>query len=112
MSKTLAILDLEKALQIAANNRVLADDLLAMLIKSIPEYKNSIQQQAMLDRNVLKAIIHKIHGGLRYIGAPGLEDIISKTNNDLFTLSKKELQQNIELIFIEFDRLMKEEKYH
>ena len=111
MSKTLAILDLEKALKIVAGNRDLADELLAMLIKAIPEYRQNIDEQVQVSREALKLIIHKIHGGLRYIGAPALEEIIKKTNNNLFELSEDGLQQQIELIFMEFDRLLKEEKY-
>ena len=111
MSKALDILDLEKALEIVAGNRGLADELLAMLIKAIPEYRENIKEQVQVSREALKLIIHKIHGGLRYIGAPALEEIIYKTNNNLFELSEDGLQQQIELIFMEFDRLLKEEKY-
>jgi len=111
MSKALNILDLEKALKIVAGNRGLANELLAMLIKAIPEYRQNIDEQVQVSREALKLIIHKIHGGLRYIGAPALEEIIKKANNNLFELSEDELQQQIELIFMEFDRLLKEEKY-
>lgn len=111
MPKTLEILDLEKALQIVSGNRGLANELLAMLIKAIPEYRQNIKEQVQVSREALKLVIHKIHGGLRYIGAPALEEIISTTNNNLFELSENDLQRHIKLIFVEFDRLLKEEKY-
>ena len=114
MSKDLPILDLDKALSLVSNNQKLADDLLEMLIQSLPQYKSEIKKcanKSAVNRQELKNIIHKIHGGLRYIGAPALEEIISKTDNNCLNCNKTEIQQNIELIFIEFDRLLKKEKY-
>ena len=115
MPKTLAVLDLKKALLIVSDNRKLADDLLSMLIKSLPDYKLDIKKYAQYgienNRDELKHTIHKIHGGLRYIGAPALSEIISASDEKLSELNEKQLKQHIELIFYEFDRLTKEKKY-
>jgi len=81
-----------------------------MLIKAIPDYKDEINSQRD-NREQLKLIIHKIHGALRYLGAPALTEIISETNNQLFELSEKQLGENIERIFIEFERIIEQEKY-
>ncbi|MCU7836812.1 MAG: Hpt domain-containing protein [gamma proteobacterium symbiont of Taylorina sp.] len=108
--KILPVLDLTKALDVSSNNRSLADDLLAMLIKAIPEYNMEIDNQRG-NRKELKLIIHKIYGALRYLGAPALSAIIGEINNDLFELSDEQLDDKIGNVFIEFDRLLKEEKY-
>ncbi len=112
MPDTLVVLDYQQATQLVAGNKQLADDLLAMLVKELPDYKNTIQKEYQ-DRNKeeLRKIIHKIHGGLRYVGAPALMDIVSKTDYDLFDLTDAQLKQNITNIYQEIDRLLKEETY-
>ena len=116
MSKTLSVLDLEKALEVVANNRTLADDLLAMLIKAIPDYKQEIKKLSQIkegqNKQELKKIIHKIHGALRYLGTPALSEIISETYKNLLILSEAQLNQKIEQIFIEFNKIVKEERYN
>ncbi|MDX2503307.1 MAG: Hpt domain-containing protein [Gammaproteobacteria bacterium] len=112
MSDTLAILDQHKAIQLVAGNKKLADDLLAMLIKELPAYKQSIQKELQEgNKEELRKIIHKIHGGLRYIGAPALMEIVSQTDYELLDMSDDQLKKNITRIYQEIDRLLKEEKY-
>ena len=93
MSETLAVLDQQKAIQLVSGNKELANDLLAMLIKELPEYKQNIQKELQnQNKKELRKIIHKIHGGLRYLGAPALMDIISQTDHELFNLSDEQLK--------------------
>ena len=112
MTETLAVLDQQKAIQLVSGNKELANDLLAMLIKELPEYKQNIQKELQnQNKKELRQVIHKIHGGLRYLGAPALMDIISQTDHDLFNLSDEQLNNNITKIYEEVDRLLVEEKY-
>ncbi len=112
MSENIDILDLKTALKVVSGNQSLAEDLLAMFIKELPTYKKIIEnKQKAEDREELRQIIHKIHGGLRYLGAPALMAIISKTDAALFELSELELKKNIDKIFFEIDRVLKLEKY-
>jgi len=112
MSETLAVLDRQKAIQLVSGNKELADDLLAMLIKELPEYKKTIQKELEnQNKEELRKIIHKIHGGLRYLGAPALMDIVSQTDSQLFDLTDEQLNTNVIKIYREIDRLLKEEKY-
>ena len=111
MTKNLSILDLDKALSIVSGNRKLADDLLAMLIKASPDYMQEIKKQAVNNKVELKNIIHKTHGGLRYIGAPALSEIIATTNINLFEYSDKQLKQQTESILEEFQRLIEKGHY-
>ncbi len=112
MSDTLSVLDQNLAIQVVSGNKKLADDLLVMLIKELPEYTQDIQKELQNNnREELRKIIHKMHGGLRYVGAPALMDIVSRTDIELFELSDEQLKQNITRIYQEIDRLIKEEKY-
>ncbi|RKZ90612.1 MAG: hypothetical protein DRQ43_11095 [Gammaproteobacteria bacterium] len=112
MSDTLSVLDQNLAIQVVSGNKKLADDLLVMLIKELPEYTQDIQEELQNNnREELRKIIHKLHGGLRYVGAPALMDIVSRTDIELFELSDEQLKLNITRIYQEIDRLIKEEKY-
>ena len=112
MTETLAVLDQQKAIQLVSGNKELANDLLAMLIKELPEYKQNIQKELQnQNKKELRQVIHKIHGGLRYLGAPALMDIISQTDHELFNLSDEQLNNNITKIYEEVDRLLVEKKY-
>jgi len=110
VSDILPALDLEKALDAASNKRFLADDLLEMFIKAIPDYRQDIKNNHN-NKNELKLIIHKIYGALQYLGTPELADIIAKMNEDLFNLTEEELGHEIEHIFTAFDKILKEGSY-
>lgn len=112
MSDTLAVLDQNRAIQLVSGNKKLADDLLLMLIKELPEHTQGIQNEHQNgNKEELRKIIHKMHGGLRYVGAPALLDIVSRTDVELFELSDEQLKQNITLIYQETDRIIKEGEY-
>ncbi len=112
MSENLDILDLKTALKVVSGKQSLAEDLLAMFIKELPAYKTTIKNKLEAgDREELRQIIHKIHGGLRYLGAPALMAIISQTDAALFELSEPELKDSIDKIYFEIDRVLKMEKY-
>lgn len=112
MSDTFPVLDQKKAIKLVSGNKKLADDLLLMLINELPEYTQGIQKELQNNnKEELRKIIHKMHGGLRYVGAPALMDIVSKTDLELFELSDEQLKQNITLIYQEVDRVIKEGKY-
>lgn len=113
MSENFAVLDQKKAIQLVSGNKKLADDLLLMLIKELPEYTLGIQKEFKNgNKEELRKIVHKMHGGLRYVGAPALMDIVSRTDVELFELSDEQLTQNITLIYQEIDKVIKEGKYN
>jgi HPt (histidine-containing phosphotransfer) domain-containing protein len=112
MPEKLPVLDKNKALQIVAGKESLADELLAMLIKELPGYKDSTQRE--LDngnKEELRKVIHKLHGGLRYVGAPALLDITSHTDQHLFDLSDEQLKDSIIQVHGEIGRLLEKEYY-
>ena len=113
MSETLSILDKDKAVKLVSGNKKLADDLLAMFIKELPDYKLIIKKEFLNNnKDVLRNIIHKIHGGLRYLGAPALLEIISQTDIEFDDLSDEQLETNISQIYLEVDRILELEKYN
>ena len=106
MPENLDILNLQAALKVVSGNRKLADDLLAMFIKEIPNYIKSIQTYLQAeDKNELKAVIHKVHGGLRYLGTPALMAVVSQTDAGLFDLNDAELNASINRIVFEMERI-------
>lgn len=112
MSENLPVLDKKKALKVVAGNESLAHELLAMLVKELPEYKRLIQQQLDTPNlEELRKVIHKLNGGLRYVGAPALLEITSDTDQYLFELSKEQLTANILKIFNEIDRVLENHHY-
>lgn len=113
MSETLPILDKTTGLKAVSGNEKLADDLLAMFIKELPGYKLIIKKEfENQNKEELRNIIHKIHGGLRYLGAPALLEIIAPTDKELFNLTNEQLNKNINTILEEIDRLLIVEKYN
>lgn len=112
MSDTLVVLDKTQAMQRVSGNEQLANDLLQMFIKELPEYRRTIQQTLQdKKREELKQIIHKMHGGLRYVSAPALSHIVGKTNAEVLTLNNEQLEHNISLVFHEMDRVLSAECY-
>ena len=111
-SETLAVLDQKQAIQMVSGNKKLADDLLLILIKECPGYKLTIQNELQNDnKEELKKIIHKMHGGLKYVGAPALMDIVCRTDLEFFELSDEQIKRNITQIFQEIERLLNVGKY-
>lgn len=112
MSEELSVLDKQLALKRAAGNEKLADDLLEMLVNELLNYKAGIRNKlAEGSKEELRQIIHKLHGGLRYVGAPALMAIVSSTDYDLFELENEQLHHNIEQIYSEIDRVLEQKKY-
>ncbi|MCU7939920.1 MAG: Hpt domain-containing protein [gamma proteobacterium symbiont of Bathyaustriella thionipta] len=113
MSDNLAVLDKNKALQRVSGNEKLADDLLIMLLKELPGYIQGIKKELESgNKEELRKIIHKMHGGLSYVGAPALKDIVSRTDLELFDLSDEQLEKNITLIYKEINRVLEAGKYN
>ena len=112
MSSELSILDHKKALELVSGNAKLAEDLLAMLIKELPVYKQTIKKEHEAgNKEELRKIVHKIHGGLRYVGAPALMAIVSQTDYELFELDDDQLKKNINQIYLEIDRVIAQKTY-
>ncbi len=112
MPENLDILNLQAALKVVSGNKKLANDLLAMFIKEIPNYIQSVQTLLQEgDKEALKAVVHKIHGGLRYLGAPALMAVVSQTDAHLFDLSDTELNKDVNRMVFEMERIKETGSY-
>ena len=68
------IIDWELGTKLAGNNADVAEEMLGLLIKSLPsdlaQIKNAYDAQ---DNNKLAYYVHRLHGALCYCGAPRLK---------------------------------------
>lgn len=81
------IIDWALSLQYAHNRAELAKELLEMLIAEMPTFKSGIEAAcANKDVDILKTVLHKLHGGCCYCGVPTLK----QTVYDMETFVKRE----------------------
>ncbi|MFO7706530.1 MAG: ATP-binding protein [Halopseudomonas sp.] len=72
---TLPVLDYQEGLQLAAGKAALAQELLAMLIKSLPGERGLIEEHRhQRNTEALLGVVHHLHGATRYCGVPQLRD--------------------------------------
>ncbi|MCW8955889.1 MAG: Hpt domain-containing protein, partial [Gammaproteobacteria bacterium] len=91
------IYDPDEASSLAGGNPQLANELLGMLIKELPEHKLKIEQaRNETDMTQLKQVTHKLHGATSYCGVPMLRsrarDLENSIDNQL--LDKLEAHYN------------------
>jgi len=83
-SKHLPIIDWELAMQMAGKNRDIAEEILALLIKTLPDDLSAINQSYDNQQyHELAARLHKLHGALCYCGLPRLKTVVIKLENDV-----------------------------
>ena len=101
--------DKELALENAAGDAALANELLTMLLAELPHLKEQLNQAlSAKDKQALWDHAHKIHGSTAYCGVPALkvaasalEQIIKQDNEALF-------DEFVGKVNGELDRLLKE----
>ena len=117
MQYNLPILDHTLALKQVSGNASLADDLLRMFIKECEHYQNTIKDYQKInnlscdEKDQLHQVIHKMHGGLRYIGAPALLHYISQTDTQLLSMDDDNLKQSLTHIQSAISQLVQQEHY-
>lgn len=71
---TTAIIDRDLALERAGNNLDLARELFSMLLKELPEYRQSIPELYTAGNlSTLQERVHKLNGAATYCGVPELK---------------------------------------
>lgn len=79
-----SLLDWKLALERAGNKKALARDMLKMLIDSLPQMQQSLQQAiAAADHAQLLQHIHKLHGACCYTGVPRLKKLVELLETQL-----------------------------
>jgi len=72
------IIDLAQGAAILSGTEEDAMTILASLVDSIPEFRNQIKNSKSInDKNLLRSIVHKFHGGLCYAGTPRLKNVVA-----------------------------------
>lgn len=91
----LPIIDWPLSLKLAGNKKEIVDELLGLLIKTLPKEIASIKQ-ACKSKNyeALSRRVHKLHGALCYCGLPRIKNIIVELELAL----KKKSEQDITLL--------------
>lgn len=76
--------DLKLSLHLAKNKPDLAEEMLSMLLVSLPDTAAAIEQ-AMTDSNKLNLleVVHKLHGGCCYCGVPRLKHLSEELDQQL-----------------------------
>jgi len=74
MNATIPVFDRELALQRAGGSQDLAEELFAMLLRDLPDFRNRIEAAyAAENMPQLIEIVHKLNGAATYCGVPALK---------------------------------------
>ena len=106
------ILNYKYALKASAGNDTLAQSLLALFIKQLPDYTQNINDALHTNDLVsLQNSIHKLNGALQYIGAPSLNQHLSELDGQIEFLSANNLDTKVNHILAMLESIKKEKKY-
>ena len=100
------VIDIPRAIELAANKADLAKDLFQMLIASLPDARKKIS--ASYERQDLQALlheVHRLHGATRYCGVPALLKASSNTEQVIKGDDHSQLQASLESLYREIERL-------
>jgi two-component system sensor histidine kinase BarA len=102
----MAIFSPKEHLQLSNNKKDLAEQLLTMLLSSLPEARNTMSKawetedyQALLDET------HKLHGATRYCGVPALRSALHTLESTLKRQQRTQLPNALRLAFQQMDAL-------
>jgi CheY-like chemotaxis protein len=96
-----------EARELAANNEQLANELTAMLVNELPDYRSEITNAISdHDRATLKQLIHKLHGASRCCGTPALRKAASQLESDIDNGVTEHLETGVASVISEIDRLI------
>lgn len=99
------VLDIKLAITLAGNSRQVAEEIFAILLKTLPiEYENIKHAYISQDTAQLINYLHKLHGALNYCGVPKLKF----TTIALETAAKKNDITELPALFIQFENAVNE----
>jgi len=103
----LPVIDWEMAMKLAGNNRHLAEDILALFIKNIPDELAAINQ-SFQDKNYREMCkqVHKLHGALCYCGLPRLKTLAADLEFRLKSEVLNDLPALVQLLNHEVNELL------
>jgi two-component system sensor histidine kinase BarA len=93
--ENLPIIDWESATRLAGNKRDIAEEILGMLIKNLPQDIAAINE-SWEEKNYweMSKHLHKLHGALCYCGLPRLKTVVAQLEMDI----KKDLLDGVPMM--------------
>jgi len=80
----LAVINWELAIKLAGNKKELAEEILALLIKDLPENISTFKRlNSEQNYSELLKQVHKLHGALCYTGLERIKLVIAKLETDI-----------------------------
>ena len=105
--KHLPVIDWELAMKLSGNNRHIAEDILALFIRNIPDELTGINQ-SFRDQNYGEMCkqLHKLHGALCYCGLPRLKTLVATLESNLKNDKTDDLPTLVKLLNQEVNELL------
>ena len=109
----LPVIDWDLALKLAGQKPDLAKELLALLLKGLPQDFDNINE-AYQRKNYIEMLrlVHKLHGALCYCGTPRLKTLIARLEFELKNNIIENLPTLVELLNIEVKRVLENPHPH
>ena len=106
------VIDLELGEKLAGGNKVMAFNMLKMLVNELPETKNKMIQAYHQEKDIKKLgdVVHKLHGGASYCGTPLLKEAAKNLEVAARNGKTKQIKELFEQLMNEIDLLMHEYK--
>ncbi len=102
---TMTIIDRDLALERAGNNLDLARELFSMLLKELPDYRQTIPElYAAGEMNTLLERVHKLNGAATYCGVPELKAAADDFEGRL-KRGEEEFEADVEGLVAAIDRV-------
>jgi HPt (histidine-containing phosphotransfer) domain-containing protein len=112
MDNTLPTIDWDLGKKLAGNDLALAKDILAMLIKNMPNDMTKINQLcAKQNYAELKQQIHTLRGAVVYCGTPRLKAVLAALDKQLKSPIKDKLADLLQQLRTEVSNLNKAYRY-
>ncbi|MBF0265217.1 MAG: Hpt domain-containing protein [Gammaproteobacteria bacterium] len=99
-------LDNNIALKASAGNEQLANQLLQLFIEQSATYQNNIETSLKSEDLInLQKGFHKLHGAMKYIGAPVLLNLVEQVDGKIEQFEFSELERRCRQIFDEIEQI-------
>jgi len=97
----LPIIDWDLGIKLAGNQRALAEDMLAMLLKDLASTARSIKSKhESRDYQKMQQEVHKLRGAVSYCGLPRIKSLLDQLETNL----KNHIMDDLPSIVNQFDK--------
>ena len=106
-------LDKEIALKASAGNEMLANQVLKLFIDQSETYAKNIEEPLLsYDLAGLQKGLHKLHGAMKYIGAPILLNLVEQVDGKIEQVTENELNTICRQILAEIKQIRTLKEYN